>query len=198
MGYRVLADATMTAHFAYLAYVVTGGFLAWRRPRAIWPHLALAGWGLATVALHLDCPLTALEDRARRQAGEPGLTNGFIDHYLAGVVYPERYSGLVRLLAAVTVGVSWTGTALRRHGRTHRVVWTGTVRRDSQADVWLARRVAPEEVRDGALDRRYAATVPQVAPRRPARRARGGPLPAVGLWRRPAGADRRDGRRGPR
>jgi uncharacterized protein DUF2784 len=28
------------AHFAYVAYVVLGGFLAWWWPRAIWPHAA--------------------------------------------------------------------------------------------------------------------------------------------------------------
>jgi Protein of Unknown function (DUF2784) len=41
--------------------------------------LAAPGWGLVTVVYHLNRPLTFLEDRARRRAGEPGLTAGFID-----------------------------------------------------------------------------------------------------------------------
>jgi hypothetical protein len=114
MGYRILAGAAMAVHFGFVAYVVAGGFLGWRWPRAIWPHLPFAGWGLVTVVFHLGCPLTRLEDWARRRAGEPGLTTGFIDHYLAGVVFPERYGGLVRLLAAVAVGVSWLGAWIRR------------------------------------------------------------------------------------
>jgi hypothetical protein len=113
MGYRVLADATTAVHFGFLAYVIAGGFLAWRWLRAIWPHLPLAGWGLITVVFHLECPLTRMEDWARRRAGEPGLTTGFIDHYLAGVVFPERYAGLVGLLAAIAVGVSWIGASIR-------------------------------------------------------------------------------------
>jgi hypothetical protein len=63
----------MALHFGFLGYVVAGGILAWRWPRAIWPHLPLAGWGLITVVFHLGCPLTDLEDWARRRAGEPGL-----------------------------------------------------------------------------------------------------------------------------
>jgi Protein of Unknown function (DUF2784) len=132
MGYRVLAEVTMLVHFAFLAYVLGGGFLAWRRPRAIWPHLVLAGWGLSTVVFHQNCPLSLLEDWARRQAGSPGLHHrGFIDTYLTGVVYPARYLGLVQLLVAVIVTVSWAG-ALLRYRRPHRVSGAG-VRRSRAA-----------------------------------------------------------------
>lgn len=109
MVYQAIADLTMATHFAFLTYVLAGGFLAWRWPWTFWPHLFLAAWGFSTVVLHLDCPLTYLEDWARRKAGERGLTTGFIDHYLTGVVYPERYAGLLQVLAAATVAVSWVG-----------------------------------------------------------------------------------------
>jgi hypothetical protein len=118
MGYQVLAEATMLVHFAFLAYVVGGGFLAWRWPRAVWPHLALAGWGLSTLVFHQDCPLSLLENWARREAGLSGLKHrGFIDTYLTGVVYPARYLPLVQTLAAATVAVSWGGVLLLRHRR---------------------------------------------------------------------------------
>jgi hypothetical protein len=116
-GYRMLADAAMTAHVAFLAYVVAGGFLAWRWPRAFWPHLALPGWGLSTIVCHLDCPLTRIEDAARRRAGQPGLDGGFIDHYLTGVVYPERYAHLAEATAVAAVAGSWTGALIRQRGR---------------------------------------------------------------------------------
>jgi hypothetical protein len=120
MGYRILADATMAAHFGFLAYVVAGGFLAWRWPRAIWPHLLLAGWGGSAIVLHLNCPLTFVEDWARRRAGEPGLPGGFIDRYVAGVVYPQRYAGLVQMLAIVAVALAWTGALIRWQRRPRR------------------------------------------------------------------------------
>jgi hypothetical protein len=113
MGYRVLAEATMVAHFAFLVYLVTGGFLAWRWPAAIWPHLGAAAWGVAVTALSLDCPLTWLQDWARRRAGEHALSGGFIDTYLTGVVYPARYAGLIQILVGAVVVGSWVGVALR-------------------------------------------------------------------------------------
>ena len=114
MAYHLLANATMLLHFAFLAYVVSGGFLAWRWPRAIWPHLLAAGWGLFSLAFGLSCPLTWVEDWSRRRAGGSGLSNGFIDTYLTGIVYPERYTGLLQSLAAAVVGVSWLRLLLRR------------------------------------------------------------------------------------
>ncbi|MFD4182079.1 DUF2784 domain-containing protein [Rhodococcus sp. NPDC058514] len=114
MVFRVLAEATMTVHFAFLVYVIAGGFLAWRWPRMIWPHLILAGWGFSTIAFGLDCPLTHIENWARREAGEQGLSTGFIDTYLTGVVYPERYTSQLQALAGLVVLASWTGYVVRR------------------------------------------------------------------------------------
>lgn len=110
MLYRLLADATAAAHFAFVAYVVVGGFLAWRFPRTIWPHLVTAGWGFSTIVFGLECPLTHVENWARERAGQARLpSSGFIDHYITGVLYPEDALGLVRSLAAVLVVVSWIG-----------------------------------------------------------------------------------------
>jgi hypothetical protein len=115
VGYRALAEATMLVHFAFLAYVVAGGFLAWRWPVMVWPHIVLAGWGLSTLMFHQDCPLSQLENWARLRAGEPGLNHhGFIETYLTGVIYPARYLWLVQLLAVVVIVVTWAGTLLRR------------------------------------------------------------------------------------
>jgi Protein of Unknown function (DUF2784) len=113
VGYRVLVTVILTAHFAFLAYVVLGGFLAWRWPRAIWPHLAAAAWGFAVVAVPLTCPLTTAENWARRRSGSAALTKGFIDRYIEGVLYPERFTRLLQILVAVVVLGSWVGAVLR-------------------------------------------------------------------------------------
>ncbi len=109
MGYHVLAEATMVFHFAVLVYIVFGGFLAWRWPKLIWPHLALAAWGFSTITVGTNCPLTWLENWARQRAGEATLGSGFIDHYIEGVVYPERYTGLIQFAAGTLVVISWIG-----------------------------------------------------------------------------------------
>ncbi|MFI9508510.1 DUF2784 domain-containing protein [Nocardia sp. NPDC052566] len=112
MVYRLLADAVAAVHFAFVVYVVIGGFLAWRRPRTLVLHLIAFGWGFSTVLFGVKCPLTDLENWARHRAGVAGLPpSGFIDHYLTGVIYPESALGLVRVLVVVCVTVSWVGYA---------------------------------------------------------------------------------------
>ncbi|MGK8524150.1 DUF2784 domain-containing protein [Nocardia asteroides] len=110
MLYRLLADATAATHFAFVVYVVVGGFLAWRFPRTIWPHLIAVCWGFGTIVAGFDCPLTRLENWAREHAQMAQLpSSGFIDHYITGVIYPEDALGLVRALAATVVVASWLG-----------------------------------------------------------------------------------------
>ncbi|MCE3554413.1 DUF2784 domain-containing protein [Pseudonocardia sp. RS11V-5] len=115
MAYRFLADAVMLVHFTFLAFVALGGFLAWRWPRVIVLHAAAVGWGLVSVFAHVECPLTAWEDRFRRLAGEQGLARGFIDTYLTGVIYPREYLSAIQLAIGCLVAASWAGLVLRRH-----------------------------------------------------------------------------------
>ncbi|GAA2880104.1 DUF2784 domain-containing protein [Nonomuraea rubra] len=113
--YRLLADAAMVVHFAFLLYMAVGGFLAWRWRRTIWAHLAVAAWGVLSVVAGVECPLTLAEDWARHGAGQEGLpASGFIDHYIEGVIYPEEYTNLARLGVAVLVLFSYVGYVLRR------------------------------------------------------------------------------------
>ncbi|WP_018350719.1 DUF2784 domain-containing protein [Longispora albida] len=118
MGYRLLADAAMVTHFAFLVYLVTGGFLAWRWRWTIVPHAAMVLWGVLIVTGLVDCPLTWVENWARERAGRPGLPSaGFIDHYIEGVIYPGEHTQQVRLVAAVVVLASWAGYVIRGRGR---------------------------------------------------------------------------------
>ncbi len=115
MGFRLVADAAMVAHFAFLAYLTVGGFVAWRWPRTIWLHAAVALYGLFNVLVGWACPLTHVENWGRARAGDSTLVaTGFIDHYLAGVIYPQEHETLVQGLVAAVVLTSWVGFALRR------------------------------------------------------------------------------------
>jgi hypothetical protein len=104
--WRGLVTLILLTHFAYLAYVVGGGFLAWRWPKAIWPHLVAATWGVLLISFHLSCPLTIAENWARRHAGE-GVDAGFVNHYVKGVIYPAQHTNLARLACALVVLASW-------------------------------------------------------------------------------------------
>lgn len=108
----------MVLHFGVLAFLIVGGFLAWRWRGAIYAHLAMALWACLIVAFPLDCPLTSAENFFRERAGMPILTTGFIDTYIDGVLYPQALAGAVQLLIAVVVLTSWIG--YHRHWRTER------------------------------------------------------------------------------
>ncbi|OBF60430.1 hypothetical protein A5787_19025 [Mycobacterium sp. 852002-50816_SCH5313054-b] len=103
------------AHFAYLLYLPSGGFLALRWPRTIWLHLASVCWGVAVVTLPVPCPLTSLEDWARARAGmQPLPSTGFVDRYVEGVLYPPGRTGAAQALAFIAAAVSWVALASRR------------------------------------------------------------------------------------
>lgn len=105
------------AHFAFLAYALFGGFLAWRWPRTIWLHVAGAGWLLLVVVARLTCPLTWLEDWSREGAGLATLPAGFLNYYVEGVFYPRGAAAEAQVVVALIVLTSWIGYAVRTRRR---------------------------------------------------------------------------------
>jgi hypothetical protein len=112
---------TVVAHLGYLIYLPSGGFVALRRPRSIWLHLAAVSWGVGVVVLHFPCPLTSLERWARARAGlSPLPATGFIDRYVAGVLYPADRTGTAQAFAFGSAAISWVALATKRSRRPHR------------------------------------------------------------------------------
>jgi hypothetical protein len=94
MLYRLLTDLTVAVHFAFLIFVVAGGFLARRHRWLAIPHVIAAAWGVYVEAMPgVICPLTPLENLFALRAGEAGYHGGFVEHYLVPIIYPE---GLTR------------------------------------------------------------------------------------------------------
>lgn len=98
----LLADLVLAFHAAFVVFVVLGGLLALRWPRAAWVHVPCAAWGCLVVIVGWICPLTPLENTLRRAAGEAGYAGGFLDHWVRLVLYPP---GLTRAVQ-VTLGVT--------------------------------------------------------------------------------------------
>ena len=135
MGYLLVAEAAMAVHFLFIAYVVCGGFLAWRWPRMFWPHLAAAAYGLGVTVIGWLCPLTWLEHWGRVNAGQHGLdAEGFISHYLTGVIYPAEYLREIQLAAAAVVALPWVGAAYSARRRARRAHVHATPRLPEKSD----------------------------------------------------------------
>jgi hypothetical protein len=91
--YRALADLVLVVHLTFVLFVVLGGLLVLRRPRAAWFHVPAAIWGVLIEYTGWICPLTPLENSFRARGGEAGYAGGFIEHYIQPVLYP---AGLTR------------------------------------------------------------------------------------------------------
>lgn len=105
-----LADAVVVAHFAFLAFLVLGGFLAWRWRWVLPVHVAVVAYGAGIVAIGWPCPLTDIENALRGSE----LDGGFIATYVTGVIYPGDLLTEVRTAVALLVGLSWLGFVVRR------------------------------------------------------------------------------------
>ena len=117
--WRALADVVVGLHYAFLLYLVVGGFLAARWPRTVWLHLAAAVWGTLIVTTRVPCPLTAAQNFLREQGGLRALHGGFISGYVKGTIYPARFETLTQAAVATVVVASWV--FLVHHRATSRV-----------------------------------------------------------------------------
>ena len=97
MIFRLLADATVVLHLAFVLFVIAGGLLVLRWPRVAWVHIPAAAWGVWVEFAGWICPLTPMENWLRRQGGQTGYTATFVDQYLIPILYP----------AALTRDIQW-------------------------------------------------------------------------------------------
>ncbi len=105
MVFRLLANALVALHLAFVLFVVLGGFVALRWRRLAWVHVPAALWGALIEFMGWICPLTPLENHFRRLAGETGYQGGFVEHYLIPVLYPADYTLGLRIALGVAVVV---------------------------------------------------------------------------------------------
>ncbi len=89
MTYRVLADAVLVLHLAFVLFVVFGGWLVAWRWKFAWLHLPAVAWGAFVEFSGRICPLTPFENWLRALGGERGYSGGFIEHYLGALIYPD-------------------------------------------------------------------------------------------------------------
>ncbi len=102
MSANLAATALAVLHALFIAFVILGGVLVLRWPRLMWLHLPAAVWGVLIEFAGWYCPLTTWENAMLRRAGRAGYSNGFVEHYLFAVIYPE---GLTRTMQ-IAIGVA--------------------------------------------------------------------------------------------
>jgi hypothetical protein len=118
------ADLVVLVHAAFVVFVIFGGLLGLRWPKALWVHAPAVVWGVIVEYAGFICPLTPLEISLRERAGEAGYRGGFVEHYVESLLYP---TGLTRGLQVafgtfaliVNLVVYWRVLARRRRRESH-------------------------------------------------------------------------------
>ena len=92
-----LADLVLVSHVGVVAFAVLGqllfmlgGWLGWQWVYGAWirlAHLALIAFVLLQSCLGASCPLTLWEQMLRRDAGQTGYAESFIEHWLTALIF---------------------------------------------------------------------------------------------------------------
>jgi len=103
MYYRLFAELVVITHFAFVVFVVLGGFLifAWRK--AIWLHIPAVLWSAWIELSGGICPLTPLENWLWIKAGQASYPNDFVGNYILPLIYPEGLTRAKQLILATIV-----------------------------------------------------------------------------------------------
>ena len=120
MPHALLADLLVVLHFAFVVFVVAGGLLVLRWPRAAWLHLPAAAWGAIIEMTGWICPLTPLENWLRHRAGLDVYTGDFVGRYLLPVLYPGGLTREIQLFlggAVVLLNVAIYSAVIRTRAR---------------------------------------------------------------------------------
>lgn len=120
MLYSLVADALLIVHFLFIGFVVLGGLLLLKWRRLVYLHLPAAVWGALIEFYGWRCPLTPWEIYFRRAAGETGYDMGFIEHYLAPLIYPANLNYDMQIVLGSFVVIinlliySWLGLRIKK------------------------------------------------------------------------------------
>ncbi len=95
--YRLMADAILVIHFAFVVFVVFGFMLILTGLLARWSwiynrnfriaHLAAVGFVVLQAWLGQLCPLTIWENELRRRVGQSSYTETFVEHWLHDILF---------------------------------------------------------------------------------------------------------------
>lgn len=103
MIYRLLADAVVVVHLAFIVFAVLGGLLALRWKILTWLHIPAVVWSVLILLIGWVCPLTPLENWLRQKGGERGYETSFIDHYILPLIYPGDLGSVTEAVLVVAL-----------------------------------------------------------------------------------------------
>ncbi len=114
------ADMVLILHFAFVLFVVgglvvivAGNLCGWRFVNRLWfrlLHLATILVVVLEAWFNIVCPLTALENQLRIEAGNEGYSTSFIEHWLGAILFfdlPPAVFVMAYTLFGILVLFTW-------------------------------------------------------------------------------------------
>lgn len=115
--HRTLADVVVVVHFAFVVFVIVGGFVALRWRRALWVHVPAVVYSVWIIAFSITCPLTPLERNLRERAGQERYQESFIERYVEGILYPGDMLREAQAAGAMLVVLGWVALFIQQRRR---------------------------------------------------------------------------------
>ena len=101
--YELAADFSLIVHFAFITFVVFGALLFFVLKKIIYVHLPALFWGIYIELTYSICPLTHLENWFLQKADLKTYSEGFIQNYLAPIVYPKNLTEDLQIYFAIVL-----------------------------------------------------------------------------------------------
>ena len=86
--YSILADIVVCLHFAFIFFVIFGGFIYYLWRNCPYLHLPAVFWGFWIELSGSVCPLTPLENWLDELGGGSTYRSSFIEQYIIQFLYP--------------------------------------------------------------------------------------------------------------
>ncbi len=103
MIHLIFANCILVVHLMFILFVVFGGLLMFYKKWMPWLHIPAICWAMLIEFSGWICPLTPLENHFRAIAGQGSYGQGFIQHYLLKVIYPDGLTRQVQILLGLGV-----------------------------------------------------------------------------------------------
>jgi len=99
--YELAADFALIVHFAFIIFVIFGALLFFVLVKIVYVHLPALFWAIYIELTHSICPLTDLENWFLQKADLKTYSEGFIQSYLAPIVYPKNLTEDLQIYFAI-------------------------------------------------------------------------------------------------
>ena len=86
--YSILADIVVSFHFAFVFFVIFGGFIYYLWRNCPYLHLPAVFWGFWIELSGSVCPLTPIENWLDELGGGSTYRSSFIEQYIIQFLYP--------------------------------------------------------------------------------------------------------------